>query len=86
MLVHEVLSRRMRDQKAPARYAGLTGTQDKSGAKRRELGLAQSRQRPGLPRMIQLAWRFLLFQEGQRAGTVVPGPPLPIAVLAPARR
>jgi transposase len=38
MLVHEVLSRPMRDRKAVARYAGLTGSPDESGAKRREQG------------------------------------------------
>jgi len=32
MLVHEVLSRPMRDRKAVARYAGLTGSPDESGA------------------------------------------------------
>src|SRR3984893_113208 len=31
MLVHEVLSRPMRDRKAVARYAGLTGSPDESG-------------------------------------------------------
>src|SRR5882762_3632787 len=36
MLVHEVLSRPMRDRKAVARYAGLTGSPDESGARRRE--------------------------------------------------
>jgi transposase len=63
MLVHEVLSRPMRDRKAVARYAGLTGSPDESGAKRREQGLARggnARVRRG---MIQLAWRFLLFQK-----------------------
>ena len=35
MLVREVLSRRLRDRKAVARYAGLTGAPDESGAKRR---------------------------------------------------
>jgi len=35
MLVHEVLSRPMRDRKAMARYAGLTGSPDESGAQRR---------------------------------------------------
>ena len=35
MLVHEVLSRPMRDRKAVARYAGLTGSPDESGARRR---------------------------------------------------
>ena len=53
MLVHEVLSRPMRDRKAVARGAcpragqgpdpgaGLTGSPDESGAKRREQGLAR---------------------------------------------
>jgi hypothetical protein len=34
MLVHEVLSRPMRDRRAVARYAGLTGAPDESGANR----------------------------------------------------
>jgi len=42
MLVHEVLSRPMRDRKAVARYAGLTGSPDESGAKRQEQGLARA--------------------------------------------
>src|SRR5215204_5714187 len=62
MLVHEVLSRNLRDRRAVARYAGLTGAPDESGAKRREKGLAKvgnARVRRG---MLQLAWRFLRFQ------------------------
>ena len=63
MLVQEVLSRNLRDRRAVGRYAGLTGAPDESGSKRREKGLAKSgnaRVRRGL---IQLAWRFLLFQK-----------------------
>src|SRR5712671_6930926 len=63
MLVREVLLRGFRDRRAVARYAGLTGAPDESGTKRREKGLAKSgnsRVRRGL---IQLAWRFLLFQK-----------------------
>jgi transposase len=63
MLVQEVLSRNLRDRRAVARYAGLTGSPDESGSKRREKGLARSgnaRVRRGL---IQLAWRFLRFQK-----------------------
>jgi transposase len=63
MLVQEVLSRNVRDRRAVARYAGLTGSPDESGSKRREKGLAKSgnaRVRRGL---IQLAWRFLRFQK-----------------------
>jgi transposase len=62
MLVREVLSRQLRDQRAVARYAGLTGSPDESGSRRREKGLAKAgnaRVRRGL---IQLAWRFLRFQ------------------------
>ncbi len=62
MLVREVLSRNLRDRKAVARYAGLTGSPDESGARRREKGLARvgnARVRRG---MLQLAWRFLRFQ------------------------
>jgi transposase len=36
MHVNEVLARPMRDRQAMARYAGLTGAPDESGAKRRE--------------------------------------------------
>ncbi len=63
MLVHEVLSRNLRDRRAVARYAGLTGSPDESGSKRREKGLTKAgnaRVRRGL---IQLAWRFLRFQK-----------------------
>jgi transposase len=62
MLAHEVLSRNLRDRRAVARYAGLTGTPDESGSKRREKGISKA----GNPRvrrsLIQLAWRLLMFQ------------------------
>jgi transposase len=35
MLVQEVLARNMRDQRAVARYAGLTGSPDESGTRRK---------------------------------------------------
>jgi transposase len=63
MLVQEVLNRNLRDRRAVARYAGLTGSPDESGSRRREKGLAKAgnaRVRRGL---IQLAWRFLMFQK-----------------------
>ena len=62
----------MRDRKAVAHYAGLTGAPDESGAKRREQGLAKAGNAWVRRGMIQLAWRFLLFQMGS-AGTVIPG-------------
>ena len=61
MLTLEVLSRQLRDHRAVARYAGLTGSPE-SGSKRREQGLAKAgnaRVRRGL---IQLAWRLLIHQ------------------------
>jgi transposase len=48
MLVREVLSRNLRDRRAVARYAGLTGAPDESGSKRREKGLA----RPAMPACV----------------------------------
>src|SRR3954471_11861640 len=63
ILVNEVLSRPMRDRRAVARYAGLTGSPDESGAKRREQGLARAGNARVRRGMIQLAWRFLMFQK-----------------------
>jgi transposase len=63
MLVHEVLSRKLRDRRAVARYAGLIGAPDESGSKRREKGLAKAGNARVRGGMIQLAWRFLLFQK-----------------------
>jgi len=57
MLSHEIFLRDLRDRRAVARYAGLTGSPDERGSKRRERGLS----RAGNPRvrrgMVQLAWR-----------------------------
>ena len=63
MLVHEVLARNLRDRRAVARYAGLTGAPDESGSKRREKGLAEAGNARVRRGMIQLAWRFLIFQK-----------------------
>ena len=63
MLVHEVLSRNMRDRRAIARYGGLTGSPDESGRRRREKGLARSGNARVRRGMIQLAWRFLMYQK-----------------------
>ena len=63
MLVHEVLSRDLRDRRAVARYAGLTGSPDESGGRRRERGLARSGNARVRSGMIEFAWRFLRFQK-----------------------
>jgi transposase len=63
MLVHEILSRDLRDRRAVARYAGLTGAPDESGSRHREKGLAKAGSARVRRGMIQLAWRFLLFQK-----------------------
>ena len=63
MLIHEVLQRDLRDQRAVARYAGLTGSPDESGARRREKGLAKAGNARVRRGMIQFAWRFLIHQK-----------------------
>ena len=63
MLAAEVFSRDIPDRRSLARYGGLTGSPDESGARRREKGLARAgnvRVRTG---MIQFAWRFLIHQK-----------------------
>jgi transposase len=62
MLSVEVFARALRDRRAVARYAGLTGAPDESGKKRREKGLARAGNARVRHGMIQLAWRFLKFQ------------------------
>ena len=46
-----------------ARYGGLTGSPDESGSKRRERGLARAGNARVRRGMIQLAWRWLMFQD-----------------------
>jgi transposase len=80
LLAHEILSRTLRDRRAVARYAGLTGAPDESGTRRREKGLARpapgSEQGAGNARvrrgMIQLAWRFLMFQKNSALAQCLP--------------
>ena len=74
MLVQEVLSRNLRDRRAVARYAGLTGSPDESGSKRREKGLARSGNARVRRGMIQLAWRFLEFQKDSALAQWYRGP------------
>jgi transposase len=61
-LVHEILSRNLRDRKAVARYAGVTGSPDESGASRREKGLSRSGNGRVRKILIQLSWWMLQFQ------------------------
>jgi len=53
----------LRDRKAVARYAGLTGSPDESGKRRRERGLARAGNARVRRGMIQLAWCFIRFQK-----------------------
>ena len=61
-LVHEVFSRRFRDRRALAGFVGVTGTPYDSGGSKREQGLSKN----GNPRvrkmLMQLTWRWLIFQ------------------------
>ena len=63
MLANEVFSRDLRDQRAVARYVGLTGSPDESGHRRREKGLAKAGNARARCGMIQFAWRFLIHQK-----------------------
>ena len=58
MLVNEILSRHLRDSKAVARYAVLTGSPDESGRHRREKGLARAGNARVRRGMIQLPGGF----------------------------
>ena len=62
-LVQEVFSREMRDRRALARYAGLTGAPDESGQRRRERGLAKAGNARVRRGMIELAWGHLVHQK-----------------------
>jgi transposase len=62
MLVTEVMVRGLRDRRAVARYAGITGSPDESGARRRERGLPRAGNARVRRGMIQLAWFWLLHQ------------------------
>lgn len=70
MLVSEILSRNLRDRRAVARYAGLTGAPDESGSRRRE-GLGARRERTGTPRHNSTRMAFSRVPEGQRPGALV---------------
>jgi transposase len=64
LLVHEVLTRNLRDQRAVGRYGGLTGSPDESGKTRREQGLAKAGNWRVRHSSLQLAWRWLKHQKG----------------------
>jgi transposase len=63
VVVHELVVRNLRDRRAVARYGGITGAPDESGARRREKGLARAGNARVRRIMLQLAWRFLRFQK-----------------------
>src|SRR5690242_9515121 len=79
MLVHELLSRDLRDRRAVARYAGLTGSPDESGARRREKGLAKAgNARVRLPRLGGHPRKVGVHQHGKgrwRRGSAAGSPP-----------
>jgi transposase len=62
-LVQEVFRRAFRDQRAVASYVGITGSPRQSGSKRGEKGLTRSGNARVRRALIQLTWRFLLFQK-----------------------
>ncbi len=60
--MHELLSRTLRDRKAVARYAGLTGSPDEAVQSDERKGLSRSGNARVRKIMIQLAWRMVMFQ------------------------
>lgn len=62
VLTLEILSRTLRDRRAVARYAGLTGSPDESGSRRRDKGISRSGNARVRKMMIQLSWRMVMFQ------------------------
>ncbi|MBV8964395.1 MAG: IS110 family transposase [Hyphomicrobiales bacterium] len=63
MLTNELFYRELRDRRAVARYGGLTGAPDESGKRRREKGLARAGNARVRKGMLQLAWRWIMFQK-----------------------
>jgi transposase len=72
MLVREILSRKLRDQRAVARYAGLTGSPDESGLKRRgpQAALIAESFKPNL--------RYSGASLGYQLASIIAGGPAPI--------
>jgi transposase len=64
LLVHEVLTRNLRDHRAVGRYGGITGSPDESGKTRREQGLSKAGNWRVRHSSLQLAWRWLNHQKG----------------------
>src|SRR5215510_10729486 len=56
-------TRKLRDRKVVARYAGLTGAPNESGQKRRERGLSRAGNARVRRGMIHIAWGFLVHQK-----------------------
>jgi transposase len=84
-LVHELLIRNRRDRRAVARYGGITGSPDESGARRREKGLAR-RQCPRASRHAAAGRAVSAVPEATCAGQMVFGRAPPTVAWPPARR
>ena len=63
VLVHEYFRALCTTALQMARSSGVTGSPDESGSKRREKGLARAGNARVRRSMIQLAWRWLMFQK-----------------------
>ena len=74
MLVQEVLSRNLRDRRAVARYAGLTGSPDESGSKTPGERACPIRQRSSAAGHDPIGVALSHVPEGQRLGAVVSSP------------
>ena len=74
MLVQEVLSRNMRDRRAVARYAGLTGSPDESGSQTAGQRAGAIGQRAGSARHDPIGVAISHVPKGQCPGAVVSSP------------
>jgi transposase len=72
LLSTEMFVRPVRDHRAVARSAGLTGAPDESGQRRREKGLARAGNARVRHGMIQFAWRFIHYQPDSALAQCVP--------------
>ena len=73
MLTHEIMLRDLRDRRAVARYAGLTGSPHESGARRRERGLSRAGNARVTSRHGSAGLALSRVPEGECSGEVVQG-------------
>jgi len=72
LLVREAFCRDFANRRSLGAYAGLAGTPFASGGMQREQGISKDGNRRLRALVVELAWFWLRFPAGQRAGEMVP--------------